>query len=174
MPSNFKELSEDKELIHEIKGGNKEAFKTLFYRYYQKLVDFGIYKLKDIDSSKDLVQDLFIRVWNLRNNLDPQKSIKAYLYKSLLNQLKNHYKKNSKNISLKDYAVPHDNYEQDAKIDYLTAIEDLPEKMKIVIILSRIEGFKYSEIAEICDISIKAVEKRISKALKLLRIRLSK
>ncbi len=55
------------------------------------------------------------------------------------------------------------------QIDLFSCIENLPEKLKTVFMLSRIEGFKYPEIAEICEISIKAVEKRMTKAFKILR-----
>ena len=57
----------------------------------------------------------------------------------------------------------------DSKIDIESSIERLPEKLKTVFLLSRIEGFKYSEISEICNISVKAVEKRMSKAFQILR-----
>lgn len=174
MPSNFNELSEDKELILGISEGNKSAFKVLFNKYYKQLVGFSVYRTSDVDVSKDLVQDLFIRVWNLRDTLNPHKSIRTYLYKAVLNQIKNHYKKYSKKVLLNDYVLPQIKSDQDSEIDFATAINELPEKIKIVIMLSRIEGFKYSEIAEICNISVKAVEKRVSKALKFLRIRLSK
>ena len=68
------------------------------------------------------------------------------------------------------YKIKFDENEQaENRIDLFTAIDNLPEKLKTVFMLSRIESFKYSEIAEICNISIKAVEKRMTKALKILR-----
>lgn len=163
----------EKELIVEIKNDNRNAFQTLFYTYYKKLLDFSLYRTKDLETSKDLVQDVFTNVWNTREKLDPEKSIKSYLYKILTNQIINISKhSSSKTIPLNDsigYSSNFDNSANENEIDLFNAIEELPPKLKTVFMLSRIEGFKYSEIAEICEISVKAVEKRMTKALKLLR-----
>ena len=173
MFSKITNVNSDKELILEIRIGNKAAFKSLFLKYYKKLIYFCLYRTRDLEVSKDLVQDLFAKIWSTRSSLDPDKSIQAYLYKSLTNQIINLSKlSSSKNVSLdiSDYAKYASEEEPvENRIDIETAIESLPEKLKTVFLLSRIEGFKYSEIAEICNISIKAVEKRMSKAFSILR-----
>lgn len=163
----------DKELVVELKVGNKAAFKLLFKKYYRRLIEFCLYRTRDLELSKDLVQELFTKIWNVRDKIDPEKSFQAYLYKSLTNQIINHSKlASSKNISLDvSHFAKYANEEEpiENRIDIEYAIENLPIKLKTVFLLSRIEGFKYSEIAEICDISVKAVEKRMSKAFVLLR-----
>ena len=126
-----------------------------------------------METSRDLVQETFYRVWIKRKNLNPQKSIKAYLYKTLTNLIINHKKLHSSNN------VPFENITEDMKtsdsnnlelqLDLLKSLNQLPEKLKTVYMLSRFDGFNYVEIAEICNISIKAVEKRMSKAFILLR-----
>lgn len=173
MSSIITNLNSDKELILKIRTGDKNAFKNLFVKYYKKLINFCLYRKIDLETAKDLVQELFAKLWHSKNNLDPEKSIQAYLYKSLTNQIINLAKhSSSKNVSL-DISIfaKSANNEQsiESKIDLETSIENLPEKIKTVFLLSRIEGFKYSEIAEICNISVKAVEKRMSKAFQLLR-----
>lgn len=173
MSSKITDLNSDKELILQIRTGDKNAFKTLFIKYYRKLINFCLYRSVDLETAKDLVQEIFTKLWNSKSHLDPEKSIQAYLYKSITNQIINLAKhSSSKNISL-DISIfaKSANNEQsiDDKIDIETSIEKLPEKLKTVFLLSRIEGFKYSEIAEICNISVKAVEKRMSKAFLLLR-----
>lgn len=173
MFSKITNVNSDKELILEIRIGNKAAFKLLFKKYYRRLIDFCLYRTKDLELSKDLVQELFTKIWIIRGKLDPEKSIQAYLYKSLTNQIINHLKlSSSKNVSLDlSHFAKYANEEEpiENRIDIENAIERLPNKLKTVFLLSRIEGFKYSEIAEICDLSIKAVEKRMSKAFVLLR-----
>ena len=163
----------EKELIIEIKNDNRNAFQTLFYSYYKKLLDFSLYRTRDLETSKDLVQEVFSNIWDGRDRLDPTKSIKSYLYKSLTNQIINLAKhSSSKTFPLNDsisHLVNSDANSLENSIDLFSAIEELPVKLKTVFMLSRIEGFKYSEIAEICDISVKAVEKRMTKALKFLR-----
>ena len=173
MTSNITDQNSDKELIQEIRNGNKNAFKSLFLKYYKKLVDFCLYRTGSVETSKDLVQEIFTKVWNARTNLDPEQSIQAYLYKSLTNQIINlgkHSSSKTASLDISTFAKPVNKEESwDSRIDIETAIEKLPEKVKTVFLLSRIEGFKYSEIAEICSISVKAVEKRMSKAFVILR-----
>ena len=163
----------DKDLIAEIREDSKSAFQLLFHKYYKRLVEFCFYRLRNLDSSKDLVQEIFTNLWISRKKLDPKKSIKSYLYKSATNRLINLSKhSSSKSLTLDDSILVNQkrvNEEIEDKIDIYTSIEKLPQKMKTVFMLSRNEGFKYSEIADICNISIKAVEKRMTKALRLLR-----
>lgn len=162
----------DQELVVLIRQDNANAFKALYYRYYNQLYRYAYYRVYSVETTKDLIQELFVRIWSRRKTLDPKKSVKAYLYKSLTNLIINHLKlESSKNESYSDINEPHTNVNLDENIDIQTAINMLPEKLKSVFILSRVEGYKYSEIAEILKISVKAVEKRMSKALSLLRKR---
>jgi RNA polymerase sigma-70 factor, ECF subfamily len=173
MPSDVNNISSDKELIQKIKESNQSAFKQLFTFYYGALVKFCFYRIRNLDVSKDLVQEIFTNLWISRNRLDSEKSIKAYLYKSAVNQVINLSKhSSSKNFSFDESIsteINSNNSNLENQIDLFSSIEKLPEKLKTVFMLSRIEGFKYSEIAEICQISVKAVEKRMTKAFKILR-----
>lgn len=162
----------DEELVRAVKENDHDAFKILYYRYFPKLIRFAYYRLHSVETARDLVQDLFFKVWSGRERLNPQKSIQAYLYKSLNNLIINHQKlSSSKTSSLTDIAEEKIKTEekQDNRIDIQTAIERLPEKLKTVFILSRIEGYKYSEIADICNISVKAIEKRMTKVFNVLK-----
>ena len=164
--------SEDKNLTEGILQNNHQAFKTLYYKYYHSLYRFAFYRLRSRDITCDLIQDLFYTLWLKRKTLNPEKSIKAYLYKSLLNSIINY--KNlffTKHSSLEENNEPDVNTESmlNMNIDIRNALEKLPEKQSIVFMLSRYDGFKYSEIAEICGISVKAVEKRMSSAFTALR-----
>ena len=164
----------DEEIVKAVINNDHSAFKCLYYRYFPMLIRFAWYRLHSADMAKELVQELFYRIWIKRNNLNPDKSIKAYLYKSLNNLIINHSKlSSSKTISLDDikrkkfYADEENKLE--LRIDIEEGIKKLPDKIKTVYLLSRIEGYKYDEIADICGISIKAVEKRMSRALNILR-----
>ncbi|MGA9292868.1 MAG: RNA polymerase sigma-70 factor [Ignavibacteriaceae bacterium] len=170
---NYNDLPDD-QIVKAIINNDHSAFKNLYYKYYPKLIRFAWYRLHSADSAKELVQELFFRIWIKRHNLNPDKSVKAYLYKSLNNLIINHLKLGfSKTVSIEDIKNPgsFDNEEtkRDLIIDVEREINNLPEKVKTVYILSRVEGYKYEEIAEICNISIKAVEKRMSKAFNFLR-----
>ena len=178
MPSDdITNLYSDKELVQKIKESSDSAFKLLFTKYYSALINFCFYRIRNLEASKDLVQEIFTKLWISRNNLDPDKSVKSYLYKSILNQIINFKKhSSSKTLSLDESISIEENSNTsnlENQIDLFSCIEKLPEKLKTVFMLSRIEGFKYPEIAEICEISVKAVEKRMTKAFKILRKALS-
>jgi RNA polymerase sigma-70 factor, ECF subfamily len=158
----------DSQLVEAIVKGDHEAFKQLYYRYYKALVRFAWFRIHSIDLSRELVQELFYRVWVNRKKLDSGKSIKAYLYKSLTNLIINHVNLSSSRVSSLDYLEDHNGVsaenDLDFKMDLKAALERLPEKLRTVYMMSRMDGYKYSEIAEICNISVKAVEKRMSLA----------
>ena len=162
----------DSVLVELIKQNDSLAFKELYYKYYNKLFRYAYYRVYSVETTKDLVQELFVRVWKNRGNLKSEKSLKAYLYRSLTNIIINHSNlESSQNISYSnlDNNTSSTQTDLDTKIDIQKAVNELPEKLKVVYLHSRVEKYKYAEIAEILGISIKAVEKRMSKALNLLR-----
>ncbi len=168
----------DEELVKAIKQNDAGAFKDLYYKYHKMLVRFALYRLHSTHTAADLVQDIFFKLWLNRDKLNPTKSVKAYLYKSLHNSIINYSKLHSSHTaSIENFSgnkILSDETTPDIKIDIQNAVNQLPERLKIVYSLSRIEGYKYSEIAEICNISVKAVEKRMSKAFSILRKILNK
>lgn len=172
LPENKNELS-DKQLVDAILQDDHSAFKILFYRYYKPLIHFAWFRVHSMETSRDLVQEVFFKVWINRKNLDSGKSIKAYLYKSLTNQIINHLNLSSsrtKNLDDIEFSIEDDNSKGiEFKMDFNSAIDKLPTKLKTVFILSRIEGYKYAEIAEICEISVKTVEKRMSQVFTILK-----
>jgi len=167
----------DRDFIQAIINDDVSAFKKLYCYYFPKLTRFAWYRTFSMEISKDLVQELFCNLWAIRKKLNPNKSLNAYLYKSINNLIINYYKRHSTNNILieeiKENALSQSpNIE--SILDIKTAILQLPEKIKIVFLLSRYDGMSYEEIADICDISKKAVEKRMGKAFKILRKTFSK
>jgi len=158
----------DEKIVEAILKDDHAAFKILFYRYYKALIRFAWFRVHSMDTSRDLVQELFFRVWKNRKNLDSAKSIKAYLYRSLTNLIINHVNLSSSQMNSLENVDDEKNLSGESEvefdIDFKTALEGLPEKLKTVYVLSRVEGYKYAEIAEVCGISVKAVEKRMSQA----------
>ena len=168
----------DSELVIDIRSGNKESFKEFYYRYYKPMIYYGYLHTHSIDLTRDLVQDLFFNIWKNRNRLDPNKSIKAYLYRSLnnliINQMKHSSSKTYSYESITDEKKISNEKDLSFEIDFKKALNEMPEKIKTVFVLSRMDGYKYQEIAKICSISEKAVEKRMSKALEYFRKNFSK
>ena len=169
--------STDQELIKAIRQGNREAFKELHSRYFKALIRFSWFRTGSMELSRDLVQETFFRVWLKRESLDSSRSVKAFLYKILSNLIISHSRLKSAgetgydSITSEEGSRTQDDIE--LKLDLKIAIGKLPEKLKDVYLLSRLDGYKYDEIAEICGITVKAVEKRMSEAFRKLRKSLS-
>jgi RNA polymerase sigma-70 factor (ECF subfamily) len=169
---NYKKYS-DNQLAFAIKQSDESAFKVLYYRYYQLLYRFIWMRIRSEELTKDLLQEIFTRLWQNRQHLDTRKSIKAYIYRISHNLLIDHYRKKGfrKTYNLENQVADRLSADEDIEmqIRIRLAVENLPKKLHSVFILSRYEGLKYFEIAEALGISIKTVESRISKALFLLR-----
>ncbi|MCI4669400.1 MAG: RNA polymerase sigma-70 factor [Bacteroidia bacterium] len=152
------------------------AFKNLFDKYYQAIRNFLYYKSGNIELAEDLTQEAFLILWRKRENIDPDK-VKSYLYtiahNLFLNEVKHQkvvMKYNQQPVTTTSNETPQYLMEEEefrAKLE--NAISSLPEKNRIVFLMNRIEKLTYREIAERLDLSIKAVEKRMHKALIQLR-----
>jgi len=164
----------DEYLVESIKSSNVDAFKVLYYRYYENLYHFLCLRTNSIETAKDFIQEIFTRVWQNRGDLDKNKSIKAYLFRIANNLVIDRFRKRR---SRQDFISQTKKNVTDNSLESITeinlAINKLPEKLRIIFILSRYHGFKYSEIAQTCNISVKTVESRMSQALKILRDELS-
>ena len=163
----------DVELARAIRSSNALAFKTLYHRYYEAITAFLYQRTLSMELTKDFVQEVFTRVWLKRDRLDTSKSIKAYLYRIANNMTIDYFRKQgSKKAYLSTMARQHESSSDDCietRTSVKMAISKLPEKLRSVFLLSRYEGLKYAEIAEVCHISVKTVESRMSRALEQLR-----
>lgn len=149
------------------------TFKELFDTYYDEIVNFMYYKSGDIETSEDIAQEVFLKVWDNRKNVKKE-SVQGYLYTIASNLLKNHYKRNS--IAF-NFSISLGNNPTSESPDYILEMKEfdkeiqevlasMPEKSRIVFLLNRIDGLIYKDIATRLHISIKAVEKRMQKALR--------
>jgi len=169
---------DEKIVFKEIREDNQVAFKTLFDTYYSSLCNYALQFLNDREHAEEVVQDLFVKIWEKRKVLTIETSLKNYLFRSVRNQCLNllqHEKiKKLHAEKLKDALLS-----EDAPGDYFISqemilkieegVSSLPEKRREIFRLSREEGMKYREIAEKLGISIKTVEIQMGLALKSLR-----
>lgn len=155
----------------------EQVYKTLFGSLAKPLRNFLIYRGSEPEQANDIVQDAFIKLWENCKKVIPEKA-KSYLYTIASNSFKNevtHLKVKLKYIdsgavSNKVIETPEFKMEEkEFKVKLEQAIADLPETQREVFLMNRIEKKKYAEIAEILGVSVKAVEKRMGKALKHLR-----
>lgn len=152
------------------------AFKTLYDRYYDAIRNFLYYKSGNMHLAEDLTQDAFMILWKKRQSIDPDK-VKSYLYtianNLFLNEVKHQkvvMKFNQQPVTTTSNETPQYVMEEDEFRQKLeSAISGLPEKNRVVFLMNRIDKLTYKEIAERLGLSVKAVEKRMHKALLELR-----
>lgn len=165
-------------LIESLKNGDEKAYKYLIDTYHHKLCVYANSLVKNIYSAEDIVQNVFIKVWEQRTRLKSEHAIKSFLYKLVYNEFIDLYRKNQSLFALeKSYhdalnsIVLEDDSESFQRILNVVdkEIQNLPPKCKEVFILSKKEGLTNIEIAEHLDISIKTVEAQITKAFSILR-----
>jgi RNA polymerase sigma-70 factor (ECF subfamily) len=154
----------------------ESIFSAIFIKYSKSLHDFLYYKYGEHLHPKDKVQEAFIKLWDNCKDI-PFEKAKSFLFtvanNSILNDIK-HRKVVLKyqNSKSKNYTIESPQFlmeEQEYMQKYQRALSDLTDGQREVFLLNRIEGKKHKEIAELLDISTKAVEKRLYSALKRLR-----
>ncbi len=172
------QLNNDQKLLQSLINGENRGLEQLFKKYYTFLVRFSFQIVKKEDAAEDVVQEVFIKLWDKKDSLEGVQNIKAYLFQATKNSSLNWIKaKKNNNESLDFVSFTHDSgnnieehiefEETQAKIN--NALGLLPTKCKEVFLLSRNEGKSYKEIAELLSISVKTVENHMGKALKILR-----
>jgi len=168
--------------IEKIRQGDKCEFEKLYRRFCQPLVLFANKYIYDLDVAENIVQDVFVNVWQHRTQINSSGNIKTYLYTSVKNQALNLVNrqriercyKETITIEERDDCTPETQYdlnELEAQVN--KAVESLPEKRRIIFLMSRHDHFSYSGIAEVLGVSVKTVENQMGKALKTLRSYLS-
>jgi RNA polymerase sigma-70 factor (family 1) len=157
-----------------------ESFKKIFDAYYENIRSFIYFKTGDTALSDDLVQEVFLRIWDKRRTLRKE-TIRPFLYTIAGNLVKNHFsrKKVEYNFSRKSnspgISEPADFEMETREFEKILqeTLAGIPEKSRIVFLMSRIEKLTYGEIAEGLGLSVKAVEKRMKAALGYIRKRIA-
>ena len=174
----------DTRLVESLKKGDLNAFNDLFAKYNKKLYYFAKGYLHSKEDAEELVQEVFIKVWENRKELKQDLSFKSFLFTITYNAIFNHYKKKSRENKyldqiLTDYTNETNETSKQVEYDNLLelaeqAIEKLPDKRKLVFKLSRYEGLSNKEIAGQLHLSKRTIENHIQQALKSLREQLGK
>ncbi|OXA67339.1 RNA polymerase sigma-70 factor [Flavobacterium aquidurense] len=165
-------------LIESLSKGDESAYAYLIDTYHHKLCVYANSLVKNIYSAEDIVQNVFIKVWEQRTRLKTDHALKSFLYKLVYNEFIDLYRKNQSLFSLeKSYydalnaVIQEEDSESFQRVLNVVnkEIQNLPPKCKEVFILSKKEGLTNIEIAEHLDVSIKTVEAQITKAFSILR-----
>jgi RNA polymerase sigma-70 factor (family 1) len=171
----------DIQILEKLKEGDPLAYNQLFDKYYMPLC---VYSLKYCDSfqlAEDIVQDLFIKLWDEKLYLKFDNSISPYLFKSVKNNTLQASKKESKYL-FDDIENVVNNVLEEEQLDFAAfeaekkklfeQVEALPEKSKEVFKAIVLESMKYKEVAAQLDISVNTVKTHYARALKQLRVKL--
>jgi len=171
-----------KTLKSELAKGNEKALNFLMDLHHHSLSVYAYSLSHDTDTAKDIVQNVFIRLWEKRDDIQKIQSIKDFLYKSVYNEFINQYRKdirrslayNKKHTQALSYIVEsldEDLLKKQVGIVKLE-IEKLPSRCKETFLLSKQDGLTNAEIANYMKVSTKTVERQITKAFDILRTKL--
>jgi len=163
-----------------IKLKDEQAFELFFRKYFARLCTYANKVLNDPEEAREITQEAFIKIWEGREEIDPEESLKSYIFKITRNLCINKLRKRkveSKYAELYKYVYV-ENLEisgletilgKELEDNLVHSIGKLPPECRKVFELSRVEGLKYKEIACTLNISVKTVEAQMSKALRVLR-----
>jgi RNA polymerase sigma-70 factor (ECF subfamily) len=167
--------------LKRLEKGYRNAFDVIFLHYYPRVKLYLFSFLKDEENSKDLSQEIFIKIWINRGTISNVNNMSAYLFRMAKNAIYNHFQHNlikQKFLStLQEVPVYEDFLEEYMFSDNLQEIIDvtitkMPKRRKQIFIMSRQEGMSNKEIAEKLNISKRTIENQLTLALAQLRKRL--
>jgi RNA polymerase sigma-70 factor, ECF subfamily len=170
-------------LVCEIRGGDVASFREFFFLFQPDVFRFIFRLTRNRQVAEDLTQDTFVRFWDARERLDPTAFPASYLFRIARNLVLDEAERRRPVVDIT--ATPEDvlvRYSQDPEEEYarrlaadevLNALTYLPERSRVAFVLSRYHDMSYEEIAATMQISLQTVKNQVSRALILLRKRLS-
>ncbi|HEY9542047.1 RNA polymerase sigma-70 factor [Prevotella sp.] len=178
--------SDNSILISDVRAGKHEAYEYLFATYYPRLSNYAMHFLTNREAADDIVQDCFLKLWEQRE-AQTYLSISALLFRMVRNKCLNYLRHKAledseylQNLNLDDHSERLYNTDflgnpdqellyHELKRQVEQTLSELPERSREIFTMSRFDGMKNREIAEKLGISIKVVERHISRALKLFK-----
>jgi RNA polymerase sigma-70 factor, ECF subfamily len=176
------QTSEQVEQLHFAGISNAMEFEQLFRKFYQQLCRYAFTILKDTDAAEEVVQEVFLKIWERRDNIEFTVSVKSYLYRAVHNASLNQNDKKKREVRMDEGTLkvvhpdstPSQNIQsKELEKAIAAAMEKLPVECRRVFEMSRFGEMKYREIADALGISVKTVENQMGKALRVMREQLS-
>jgi RNA polymerase sigma-70 factor (family 1) len=168
-------------MIRSLRSGRESAYDKLFRDYYRPLSVFAVKYVSDLDLAREIVQNLFVHLYENRSSLVITTSLESYLYQSVRNRCLNQIKqRKTQKEHLENYSLDQEGSEdmeaiiREKELEHaiFKIVDSLPSQRQNVFIMSRVNGLSNSEIAGKLNISKRTVETHISHALKILREKL--
>jgi RNA polymerase sigma-70 factor (ECF subfamily) len=172
-------MSKDNQIIGRIRKGDIGQFESLFRSSYVILVRYAMTIIKDHDTAEEIVQDLFVKIWQEKDKINIESSLNGYLFRSVHNRCL-HYIEHKKVVErhasemlTREEEKPENPSDilqyKELQARIAAIIERLPARCGQIFCMNRFEGLKYNEIAEKLSVSVKTVEANMGKALKEFR-----
>ncbi len=172
-------MIKEQDLLDRLKANQKSALNELYKVYWEHLFLSAYNLLKDKEACEEIVQDIFINIWERRQELQINTTFKGYLYGMVRYKVFNHIRTHTKEKAVKTISAAEKRFQynsaeseilyQDYEKHLEQIISTLPEKCKTVYRLSRNEHLSHKEISKKLNISTKTVENHITKALHTIR-----
>lgn len=176
------EASASPDVVRRLQAGDEAAYDTVFREWYPVLVRVSGSLLHDTDAAEEVAQEVMLELWRRRHTLDADVSLRAYLLRSIRNRSLNHLRhlrvRRDTATAVESLYNEPENSDQPVVAKELAeavriAIAELPPRCREIFQMSRVDGLKYTEIAESLGISLKTVEAQMGKALRIMRARLA-
>ena len=170
------------ELLELVSAGDQAAFRKLYAHFYKRLFHFALALVKIRESAEEIVEDVFVRIWQQRENLHTIKNLRVYLYTATKNSSLNYLSQKARqsitepfdhiHIELNDSAGTPEQILITAEIHQKIqlAVEALPPRCKMIFKLVREDGLKYKEIAGILNISVNTIDAQMAIAIKKITL----
>lgn len=166
-----------KELLENLKNGDDRAFEELYISYKESATRFCNSILKDIEESENIVQEVFIKIWNRKSLINPELNFTSYLFTIIKNRVFDYMKEVKKNELLRekfwdnivDYKTEDAELKEERFIKVKEAVDNLSVKRREIIKLNYEEGKSYEEIANQLNISKNTVKNQLVKAKQVIR-----
>lgn len=184
MPTHLPDITEDIELLKKLREGDQLAFAQIYNLYRSKIYLYACNLCKSAETAEEVVQEVFIRIWQKKDQINPELNFDAYIRKITLNHVLNHLKKIARDKVLQEEALNYmdairhstdDNLlEKELLKTYDEAIALLPAQKKLIYQMSRNEEMTHEQIAERLNISKNTVKNHMVVATKFIRSYVSK
>lgn len=176
--------NDDQFFVRMRESDDKEAFKELFERYYAPLCIFASRFVRNTSETEDIVQDVFVKLWENRKLISCETSFRNYLLTMVKNQCLNHIKRNDKWVSLHDdsaleYTVSNKSHVEsnlesasDLKLKIEKLLYEMPREYRLAFMMSKMQNCSTSEIALKMNVSERSIERYRLKAIDILKNKL--